>query len=124
MRPREEVKEVDEDSWTCGETKKRHGRAGAAAGDRRRDVAASGDGDTTWRGGEKTAGSGERRPGELEGHVVGLERRGAAGSAGARRRGAAGGGVEQQRETEREGREEDDEALSVIFLKSKGCTVK
>jgi hypothetical protein len=36
---------------------------------------------------------------------------------------AAGGGAEQQRETEREGREEDDEDLSVFFQKSKGYTV-
>jgi hypothetical protein len=58
MRPREEVKEVDEDSWTCGGTKKGHKRAGAAAGDQRRDVAALGDGGTTWRGGENPAGVG------------------------------------------------------------------
>jgi hypothetical protein len=57
MRPHEEVKEV-ENSWTCCGTKKGHGRAGAAAGDRRRDVAASGDGGTMWRGGEKPAGVG------------------------------------------------------------------
>jgi hypothetical protein len=50
MRPREEVKEVEGNSWTlCGT--KEHGRAGAAAGDRRRDVVAVGDGGTTWRGG-------------------------------------------------------------------------
>jgi hypothetical protein len=72
----------------------------------------------------KANGSGERRPGELEGQVVGLERRGAAGSVGARWRRDAGGGAEQQRETEREGREEDDEDFSIIFQKSKGCTVK
>jgi hypothetical protein len=98
----------------CG-NKKGHGRAGAAAGDRRHDVAASGDGGTRWRGGESQQRSGERRAGELEGQVVGLERRGAAGSMGACRRRAAGGGAEQQRETEREGREEDDEDPSVIF---------
>jgi hypothetical protein len=56
--------------------------------------------------------------------VVELERRGAVVSAGARRRGAAGCGAEQQRETERKGREEDDEDFSIIFQKSKGCTVK
>jgi hypothetical protein len=94
MRARESVNEVEEGSWMCYGNKKGHGRAGAAAGDRRCDVAASGDGGTTWRGGEKPVGSGERRPGELEGQVVGLERREAAGSAGARRRGAAGGGAE------------------------------
>jgi hypothetical protein len=65
--------------------------------------------------GKKPAGSGKRRAGELEGQVVGLERRGAAGSTGAHRRRAAGGGAEQQRETEREGREEDNEDPSVIF---------
>jgi hypothetical protein len=34
--------------------------------------------------------------------------------------------VEQssREKTEREGREEDDEDLSVIFQKSKGCTIK
>jgi hypothetical protein len=68
--------------------------------------------------------SGERREGELEGQVVDLEWRGAAVSAGACRRGAAGGGAEQQREIGREGREEDDEDFSIIFQKSKGCTVK
>jgi hypothetical protein len=31
---------------------------------------------------------------------------------------------QSSRETEREGREEDDEDFSVIFQKSKGCTVK
>jgi hypothetical protein len=62
--------------------------------------------------------------GELEGQVVGLEWRGAAGSAGARRRGAAVGGAEQQRKTEREGRQEDNEVPSVIFQKSKDCTLK
>jgi hypothetical protein len=77
-----------------------------------------------WWGGEKPAGSGEQRPGALEGQVLGLKRRGANGSAGARRRGAMGGGVEQQRETEREGREEDDKDFSIIFQKSKGCTIK
>jgi hypothetical protein len=87
-------------------------------------VLASGDGGMTWRGGEKPAGSGERRPSELEGQVVRLERRGAAGSVGARRRRAAIVGAEQQRNREREGREEDDEDFSEIFQKSKGCTVK
>jgi hypothetical protein len=56
--------------------------------------------------------------------VVVLERRGAAGNAGARRRGAAVDGVEQQRDREEGEREEDDEDFSVIFQKSKGCTVK
>jgi hypothetical protein len=76
------------------------------------------------RAGKNQQGSGEWRAGELEGQVVGLERRGAAVSARARRRGAAVGGAEQQRKTEREGREEDDEDPSVIFRKSKECTVK
>jgi hypothetical protein len=124
MWPREEVKEVEEDSCTCGGTKKRHGRAGAAAGDRRHDVAASGDGGTTWRDGESQQGSSERWAGELEGQVVGLERRGAAGSAGAPRRGAAGGGAEPQRETERKGREDDDVDPFVISQKNKECMVK
>jgi hypothetical protein len=76
MWPREEVKEVKGNSWTLCGTKKGHRRAGAAVGDRRRDVAAAGDGGATWRGGEKPAGSGERRPGTLEGQVVGLKRKG------------------------------------------------
>jgi hypothetical protein len=100
MRVCESVNEVEEGSWMCCGNKKGHGQAGAAAGDWRRDVAALGDGGTTWRGGEKPAGSGERRPGELEGQVVGLERRGAGGSMGAHRQGAAGGGAEQQRNRE------------------------
>jgi hypothetical protein len=74
-------------------------------------------------GREEEPRSSEWRAGELEGQVVDLERRGAAVSAGACRRGAAGGEAEQQRETEREGREEDDEDLSVFFQKSKGYTV-
>jgi hypothetical protein len=67
-------------------------------------------GGATWRlqataarrgGGEKSQqGSGERRAGELEGQVVGLEWRGAAGSAGARWQGVVGGGAEQQRNRE------------------------
>jgi hypothetical protein len=32
MRSRERIKEVEQDSWTCGGTKKGHWRAGAAAG--------------------------------------------------------------------------------------------
>jgi hypothetical protein len=51
--------------------------------------------------GKNQQGLDGRRAGELEGQVVGLERRGAAGSAGARRQGAAVGGAEQQRKTER-----------------------
>jgi hypothetical protein len=35
-----------------------HRQAGAVVGERRRDVAAAGDGGTTWRGGEKPAGVG------------------------------------------------------------------
>jgi hypothetical protein len=56
MRPCERVKVVKEYSWMCGGAKKGHGQAGAAAGDRRRDVAALGDGGMTWRGGKKPAG--------------------------------------------------------------------
>jgi hypothetical protein len=55
MRARESINEVEEGSWMCYGNKKGHGRAGGAAGDRRRDVAASGDGSTTWRGWEKPA---------------------------------------------------------------------
>jgi hypothetical protein len=56
--------------------------------------------------------------------VVGLERQGAASNVGARRRGAAIGGAEQQRNRGGGEREEDDKDFSVIFQKSKGCTVK
>jgi hypothetical protein len=55
MWPRDRVKVVEEYSWACGGAKKGHGRAGAAAGDRWRNVAASGDSGTTWRGGRKLA---------------------------------------------------------------------
>jgi hypothetical protein len=74
MRARESVNEVEEVSWTCCGNKKGHGRAGAAAGNQRREVAASGDGGTTWRGGEKPAEVGRAAGGELEGQVLGLER--------------------------------------------------
>jgi hypothetical protein len=67
-------------------------------------MAASDDGGTTWRGGEKPAGVERAAGSELEGQVVRLKRRGAAGSAGAHRRGAAGGGAKQQSEN-REGGE-------------------
>jgi hypothetical protein len=117
----ERVKEVEEGSWTCCGTKKRHRRAGAAAGGRRR----------AWRlrataarhggVGKSQQGSGERRAGEVEGQVVWVERRGAAGSTGDRRRGGSG---RRSSETEREGREEDDGDLFTIFQKFKGFTVK
>jgi hypothetical protein len=55
---RERINEVEQDSWMCGKAKKGHERAGVAAGDRQRDVAASSDGGTTWRGGEKPTGFG------------------------------------------------------------------
>jgi hypothetical protein len=48
----------------------------------------------------------------------------AASNAGARQRGAAVGGAEKQRNRDGGEREEDDEDFSVIFQKSKGCTVK
>jgi hypothetical protein len=108
----------------CYENKKGHGRARAAAGNRRRDMAALGDGGTMWRGGEKPAEFGRAAGGELEGQVVGLEQQGASGSSGAHWQRAAGGGAEQQRETKRKGREEDDADPSVIFQKNKECTVK
>jgi hypothetical protein len=56
MRAHERIKEVEKDSWTCCGTKKRHGQAGAGAVDRRRDVAASGDGGAAWNARDKTAG--------------------------------------------------------------------
>jgi hypothetical protein len=67
MRPREEVKEAEENSWTLCGTKKRHGRAGAVASDLRRNMAAAGDGGTTWRGGEKPAGVGRAAGGSAGG---------------------------------------------------------
>jgi hypothetical protein len=95
MRPREEVKEVKENSWTCSRTKKRHGRAGAAAGDRRCDVAASGDGGTTWRGGGKPAGVGRAASGRAGGPGGGV--RAVRGSWQRGRSPTRGGGAEQQR---------------------------
>jgi hypothetical protein len=56
MRTYEQIKEVKKDSWTCGGTKKRNGRVGAAAVDWRHDVAVSGDGRAAWHAREKTAG--------------------------------------------------------------------
>jgi hypothetical protein len=55
MRAPESVNEVEEGSWMCCGNKKGHGQAGVAASDRRRDVAALGDGGTMWRGGGKPA---------------------------------------------------------------------
>jgi hypothetical protein len=65
MRVRERVKEIEESSWTCCGTKKRHGRTGAAAGSRRhawrlRAMAARRGG-----AGKSQQGSDERRAGEL-----------------------------------------------------------
>jgi hypothetical protein len=65
MRARESIKEVEEGSWTYCGTKKRQGRAGAAAGGRRHawwlwvTVARLGG------AGKSQQGSGERRAGEL-----------------------------------------------------------
>jgi hypothetical protein len=93
----ERIYEIEEDSRSFYEKKKGLWRAEAAAVNRQR----------AWRlrlpaarhggAGRGQQGLGERRAGDLEGQVVRLKRRGAAGSAGARRRGAAGGGAEQQR---------------------------
>jgi hypothetical protein len=74
MRAPESVNEVEECSWTCCGNKKGHGQAGAAASDRRRDVAALGVGGTTWRGGGKPVEVGRAAGSELAGQVVGLER--------------------------------------------------
>jgi hypothetical protein len=92
-------------------------------------------GSATWRlrvtaarhggAGKNQHGSGEKRAGELEGQVVGLERRGAAVKAGARRRGATVGGAEQQRN--REGGERGRRrGLVCNFLKVQGvhCEVR
>jgi hypothetical protein len=96
-QPRERVNKVEEDSRTCCENKKGVGELEQLLAVRRR----------AWRlrvpavrrggAGRGQQGSGERRAGDLEGQVVRLKRRGAAGSARARRRGAAGCGAEQQR---------------------------
>jgi hypothetical protein len=63
MRPRERVKVVEEGCWSCCGTKMGHGRAEVAAGDWQCDVAASGYGSTTWRGGQKLAGFGRAAAG-------------------------------------------------------------
>jgi hypothetical protein len=97
MRPRESVNKVEEDSWMCYGNKKGTGEleqllaTGGATWQLRATAARRG----RAEGGKQK--SGERRAGELEGQVVKLKRRGAAGSEGARQRGAASGGAEQQR---------------------------
>jgi hypothetical protein len=85
MRLRESVNEVEEGSWMCCGNKK-------GTSEMEQLLAACG---ATWRlrataarlggaeGGQQR--SGKRRAGELEGQVVRLKQRGAAGSAGARR---------------------------------------
>jgi hypothetical protein len=81
-------------------------------------VAAAGDSGATWWGGEKLAGSGERRAGELEGQVVRVRGSWQPG------RSPATGGWRRSRATERKGREEDDGDLFAIFQKFQGFTVK
>jgi hypothetical protein len=71
MRARERVKEVDEGSWTCCGTKKRHGRAGVAAGGRRHAWRLRATAARRGGAGKSQQGSGERRAGELEGQVCG-----------------------------------------------------
>jgi hypothetical protein len=91
MRARESVNEVEEGSWTCCGNKKGHGQAGAAAGDRRRDVAASGDDGTMWRGGGKPAEVGRAAGGRAGGPGSGV--RAAKGSWQCGESPARGGGV-------------------------------
>jgi hypothetical protein len=110
----ERIKEVKEGSWTCCRTKKRHGQAGAAAGGRRHAWRLRATAARRGGVGKSHQGSGEQWAGELEGQVVRLGWRGAAGSPGDHRR--AGGG-RRSSETEKEGREEDDGDLFAIFQK-------
>jgi hypothetical protein len=79
-------------------------------------VAAAGDGGMTWQGGEKPAGVG--RAGGPGGAVRVARDSWQPGRSPAR------GGGRCSRATEREGREEDDRDLFVIFQKFKGFTVK
>jgi hypothetical protein len=121
MRLREEEKEVEEGSWTCRGTKKRHRRAGAAAGGRQHAWRLRAMAARRGRAWKSQQGSGEQRAGELESQVVRVERRGAAGSPGDRRR---GGCRRRSRATQRKGREEDDGDLFAIIQKFKGFTIK
>jgi hypothetical protein len=116
-RPREEGKEVEEGSWTRCKTKRSHGRAGSrwrpaarrgGFGRRRCDMAMRG----KRQLGQASGGRVSWRPGgagrAVRGQLVAKEFASA---------GAAGG---RSNETEREGREEDDEDLSEIFQKARG----
>jgi hypothetical protein len=119
MRARERVKVVEEGSWKCCGTKKRHERAGAAAGSWRhawwlRAMVAG-------RGGEKLAGVGLAAGGRAGG--PGGAGRAARGSWQPGRSPARGCG-RRSRATERKGREADDGDLFAIFQKFKGFTVK
>jgi hypothetical protein len=70
MRAHERIKEVEEGTWTCCETKKRHGQARAAAAGQRhawRLQATAARRGGAWK---SQRGSGERRAGKLEGQVV------------------------------------------------------
>jgi hypothetical protein len=100
MRACERIKEVEEGSWTCCGTKKRHGQAGAAAGGRRHAWRLRATAARRGGAGKSQQGLGERWAGELEGQVVRLGWRGAAGSLGDRQHGGAG-----QRSSETEGGE-------------------
>jgi hypothetical protein len=64
MRACERIKEVEEGSWTRCETKKRHGRAGAAAGGWRHTWRLRATAARHGRAGKSQWGSGERRAGE------------------------------------------------------------
>jgi hypothetical protein len=120
MRARERVKEVEEGSWTCCRTKKRHGELEqllaargtcGGCGRRLRDVAGRGkasrgrtaaDGRAGGPGGACRAARGSWQPG----------------------RSPVKGGRRRSRATERKGREEDDGDLFAIFQKFKGFTIK
>jgi hypothetical protein len=97
MQPRKRIYEIEEDSRSFCEKKKGRWRAEAAAVNRRRAWQLRVPAARRGGAGRGQQGSGERRAADLEGQVVRLKRRGAAGSAGARWQGVAGGGAEQQR---------------------------
>jgi hypothetical protein len=115
MRPCDEVKEVEGNSWTLCGTKKGHEQAGAAASDRRRNMAAAGDGSMTWRGGEKPAGSGERASGRAGGPGGGVR---AARGSWQRVESLARGGERWSRAAERKGRDRKTTGTCSQFFKS------
>jgi hypothetical protein len=84
MQPRERIYEIEDSWWFC-EKKKGRWQAEAAAVNWRRASRLRVPAARREGAGRGQQGSGERRAGDLEGQVVRLKRRGAAGSVGARR---------------------------------------